>query len=119
MKINNSQAAFLYLLLFNIGEAGNEDLDPLEEQANTILEENNYPARDNYIPDEDGWPATLEWSDGFSPDTWFEDHINKDFDNWPETSIIGIKMGEIMDCYTDHAKAPIIHLENILQWVAI
>lgn len=55
-KLTNYQLAFLYLLLFNIGESDVDDQEVLETPINELLLFNNMPT--DYVADEDGGPIT-------------------------------------------------------------
>ena len=56
-KMNLNQAAFLYLLLFNIGEAGDEKHDQLEIDVKLLLGENGFP--DEVLFDNEGEPMII------------------------------------------------------------
>lgn len=77
MKISNPQAAFLYLLIFNLGERDYSDqYQALTYEAQQILDTD--PDHGGvYVPDEDGWPVGMIWTEGFNPMKWLFDEVEE------------------------------------------
>lgn len=73
MKLSTKQAAFLYLLLFNLGELGDQKFDLLEIRALKLLLDSQYPWKD-IIYDNEGGPM-IEWPEDFDWTEWVTNYL--------------------------------------------
>lgn len=112
MKLSNEQAAFLYLLIFNIDEGPGRDPDDpedkmqkLADQAEHLLHDSEYPT--DVVTDNEGM-AMINWPDGFDQEKWFNSLTHIDPEGWYETTPLGVLLSLLLD-YN-----PLFTLEEIL-----
>lgn len=108
MKISTQQAAFLYLVAFNMGESGEE---PNYDKMNPILAENNYPiVNDDLVFDNEGEPM-VDW-------TWFL--ADFDWEEWT-SNFLGLndKESDGINELVVQAMEPNVDYEAILEEVEL
>lgn len=80
MKLSTHQAAFLYLLKFNLCEGGLAHEEEATREIDELLTTNLYPASEETIYDNDGGPMVAwgDWDSNFNYETWVEGFLDED-----------------------------------------
>lgn len=99
-KLSTKQAAFLYLILFNIEEADDEKFEVLKFKAFKVLSEGGYPWKD-IVFDHEGNPM-IEWPEEF------------DYQNWVWEYLDGQGMHQHLElCFDDPSGVDLLRLSEI------